>query len=553
MIEPHKHKDGYSKPIAHTIGRQTMNFLFALFIAGGCGFISLSYEIVWFRAYSFVSGSSPVVFGFILGFYLLGIALGSLFSRRYCKDDQDPKSMFAVLVSFIFVANILGYLVVPLLAEIATFASWWWSLPTVALGAGALGAVLPLVSHYAVPPDDLAGARVSYLYLANILGSTLGSLTTGFILMDWFGMAEISLILLITGVIIGILVAAFSDPKTRTKANLAGAFLVIVALFSGSTLYGSIYEKMQYKEDYTRGDQFKIVVENRHGVITVAQDNAVYGGGAYDGYINTDLRKDFWLSRPFTVGALSPIIGTTNENGEPEAELLMIGLAAGSWAKIISDLPGIKKLTIIEINPGYEELIRQFDEVSPLLDNPKIEIIYDDGRRWLLRHPDEKFHAIIQNTTWHWRAHATNLLSQDYNELVKEHLYPGGLSFFNTTDSIDVYQTAISVWPYTMRVLNHVACSTEPIHFDPSIWKDILHGLIVDGKSAFPPNCDKTQTSCTTEWEHYDELLRLPQTIHEAPISRGLENNQSLKESAREGDIITDDNMLSEWRVLWHD
>ena len=530
-----------------------MNFLFALFIAGGCGFISLSYEIVWFRAYSFVSGSSPVVFGFILGFYLLGIALGSLFSRRYCKDEQDPKSMFLILVYFIFAANILGYLVVPLLAEIATFASWWWSLPAVALGAGALGAVLPLVSHYAVPPDDLAGARVSYLYLANILGSTLGSLATGFLLMDWFGMADISLILLIAGVLIGVLVAAFSDPKTRSKALLAGAFLVITAFLSGSTLYGSIYEKMQYREDYSSGEQFKVIIENRHGVITVTQDNAVYGGGAYDGYINTDLRNGFWLSRPFSLAAFSPTIAATNENGEPEAELLMIGLASGSWAKVISEMDGVKKLTVIEINPGYEELIRQFDEVSPILNNPKVEIIYDDGRRWLLRNPDKKFHAIIQNTTWHWRAHSTNLLSKEHNELMKSHLYPGGLVFYNTTGSDDVYQTAIAVWPSTVRVLNHVACSTEPLHFDPKRWKNLLHDLVVDGVNIFPPNCDKTQTSCATEWEHYDELLRFPQTIHEPPISRGLENKESLNESTSGGEVITDDNMLSEWRVLWHE
>ena len=36
-----------------------MSLAAALFLAGLTGFISLSYEILWFRAISFVSGSSP--------------------------------------------------------------------------------------------------------------------------------------------------------------------------------------------------------------------------------------------------------------------------------------------------------------------------------------------------------------------------------------------------------------------------------------------------------------------------------------------------------------
>jgi len=33
------------------------------------GFIALSYEILWFRAISFVTGGAPAAFGLLLGFY----------------------------------------------------------------------------------------------------------------------------------------------------------------------------------------------------------------------------------------------------------------------------------------------------------------------------------------------------------------------------------------------------------------------------------------------------------------------------------------------------
>ena len=58
-----------------------MSFPLALLVSGFSGFIALSYEIIWFRAYSFVSQSSPQAFGLLLGAYLLGLAVGSLISN----------------------------------------------------------------------------------------------------------------------------------------------------------------------------------------------------------------------------------------------------------------------------------------------------------------------------------------------------------------------------------------------------------------------------------------------------------------------------------------
>jgi spermidine synthase len=42
------------------------------------------------------------------------------------------------------------------------------------------------------------------------------------------------------------------------------------------------------------------------------------------------------------------------------------------------------------------------------------------------------------NTTYHWRDHSTNLLSTDFLAIVRHHLNPGGVFFYNTTDSKEV-------------------------------------------------------------------------------------------------------------------
>ena len=49
-----------------------------------------------------------------------------------------------------------------------------------------------------------------------------------------------------------------------------------------------------------------------------------------------------------------------------------------------------------------------------MLHDPKVDIVIDDGRRWLNPPPDERFDVIVMNTTWHWRAHITDLLSTEF-------------------------------------------------------------------------------------------------------------------------------------------
>jgi spermidine synthase len=47
-------------------------------------------------------------------------------------------------------------------------------------------------------------------------------------------------------------------------------------------------------------------------------------------------------------------------------------------------------------------LIKKEPEVAPILTNPKIKIVTDDGRRWLRANPGRHFDAIVSNTTWHF-------------------------------------------------------------------------------------------------------------------------------------------------------
>jgi spermidine synthase len=504
-------------------------FWMAAILVGLTGFIALSYEILWFRVHSFVTGGSAMAFAAMLGAYLLGIAFGSLSSRRFCRGAPDRAALKA-LATFVLAANAAGFLVAPLSARLATVVPYPVILPLVVIAAGLLGATFPLICHYGLNPDHRAGSGLSYLYLFNIIGAAAGSLLTGFVLMDFMSTAQINLVLALLGVTLAgaITLMAGARPLVRLAACAGIALVCILATGPG---FSQFFERLQFKQDF-EGQQFADVVENRHGVITVTQSGAVYGGGMYDGVFNVDLMDDRnMIVRAFALSAFR----------EKPKRVLMIGLASGSWAQVMVHHPELEELVIVEINPGYLELIPEHPEVASLLDNPKAEIVIDDGRRWLNRHHGEKFDAIVMNTTWHWRAHTTNLLSVEFLQLMREHLNPGGVALYNTTGSPRVQRTACAVFPHVVRVLNNVIVSDSPLLPDRDAWRDTLLRYRIDGQPVIHPGRDDHQAEL-------DSILSLIDTMaDDTPAFDAMELRSSILRRTEEVELIRDDNMGTEW------
>lgn len=198
---------------------------------------------------------------------------------------------------------------------------------------------------------------------------------------------------------------------------------------------------------------------------------------------------------------------------------------------MVAHLPGVEHLTVVEINPGYVDVVAKHPEVSGLLTNPKVTLLWDDGRRWLRRHPDRRFDVIVMNTTMHWRAHATNLLSTEFLALARRRLSPGGLLYFNTTDSYDVQLTAARAFEHFMRVTNFVAVGDAPFRFDRERWRWLLETMRVEGRPAL-------DLADPAEKKVYDDLLGF----------NDMEPRWSILERyAKTKRVVTDDDMVTEW------
>ena len=86
--------------------------------------------------------------------------------------------------------------------------------------------------------------------------------------------------------------------------------------------------------------------------------------------------------------------------------------------------------------------------------------------------------------------------------MIRGHLNPGGLYYFNTTDSNEAIATALSVYPYGLRIINFLAVSDTPIVFDKQRWFSALLDFRIDGEKLIRPRE-------SGECRHFSGLQRL--------------------------------------------
>jgi spermidine synthase len=509
--------------------------LLALAAAGG--FVALSYKIFFFRTVSYATGSSSTAFAATLSAFLIGIASGSRQASDNCTALTREGAMRRA-VGALMKANLVGLLFLPLLGHLAWFERGivGVAILLVYLVARFWGSLLPYLAELGVAADGQAGMRTAWLYLANILGSAAGSILTGFVLMDHLGLVAIGVVLVVAGLacailLIGVLAMPRPEKILRLSLTLAIGLFALAAIPRWSA---NVLEDLQWKGAPLAMPLVQ-VLENRSGIIAVTQDGTVLGNGMYDGRFSTELAHDTnGIVRPYALSLFHPA----------PRDVLMIGLASGSWAQVIANNPDVASLTIVEINPGYLALIATAPEVASVLSNPKVAIITDDGRRWLRANPGRRFDAIVSNTTWHFRANTANLLSSEFLELAKDHLSPDGIFFYNTTDSDRVQRTGCLAFAYGARFVNHLVVSQAPIAWDFARWRRILESYRIDGRPVLDPARDQDRAALDRLMSWETSLAPQAAGNRERPI----ESCPDIMARTAGKRPITDDNMGTEWR-----
>lgn len=518
-----------------------------LLISASIGYISLTQETLWMRAVSYMTGGAPPVFAHVLGCFLVGIAIGALVSEIYSRRNENNPD--ADPARFISVSLLLGAVFYPVslwgVAWINSSARFhtmgiFSIYVAVAILAAIQGGIFPILCHLAVKKSENSTVDMSKVYMANILGCTVGPLLTGFWLMDLFTLQQLVLIITQLTLVLAIIVRPPAMGKWGATHILSLASLALIPMAHPSMMDG-LFEKLHYGSSTALGHRYKNIAQNRSGVIAVdyGENNTdiLYGGGMYDGNFNVDPYIDSnGITRAYYVGALHPKPRRTLE----------IGLASGSWSRVLMGYGAIEKHEIVEINPGYLDLISRYSPQKDLLNNPKVQIHIDDGRRWLQRNTDAKFDLILQNTTWHWRSGISNLLSKDYWEMCKTRLAEGGVVYFNTTHDVsrdvdgkftdDAAKTAAAVFKHVIKFQHFVAASDSPFNLTKDQIRENLMKFDLGDGAVFSTEDNKTVLERLVAVEQVD----LGDELRANPNCRVITDNNMACEFERKS--VTDSN-----------
>jgi spermidine synthase len=479
------------------------------------GFLSLSEEIVWVRTIGFAYQTMPPAFSFVLVCYLLGIAFGAALGKRICARAGNLYAAAAVLLSCAAISDVLtpvflGRVMSPSSVDLATPGL------VIVLTAGLKSVLFPIAHHLgSACQGPRVGRSMSRIYFGNILGATLGPLLTGFVALDHLSVDEcfeISAAACLLASVVCALKAA------RPRLLLVATASAIASLAASSLILPYPGSLAAFAIDSSLMNHF---IANRHGVIHTARmprSDHVFGGNVYDGMATVDVdANQNRMDRVYLVDLVSPA----------PRRVLFVGLSTGAWVRAIQGFPGVESIDVVEINPGYIALIRDYyPQLALLLTDPRVHVHIDDGRRWLRRNADTRFDVVVQNTTFHWRANIGNLLSREYFSEVSRHLNPGGVFIANTTGSFDVLATARAVFPHAYRYSNFVYASGQPLIPDANRLRDVRRP---DG--AF----------FTFDAAPAGSVAALLANAHLDPVEDFL-----AREKAK-ADIITDDNLLSEY------
>lgn len=485
------------------------------------GYISLSQEILWVKLISFATGSAPETFGEVLGFFLLGIAFGSLIGKQV--STKHSKKIKEYLGGVILVSAIIYYISIPVIS-LFTEAGFGIEVSYLLIFIIALlqGGIFTTLCFIGIKEGENVGIGVSRIYMANIVGSIAGPLITGFVMLDLFTIEQNVLIITYIALLLSFVVLMYSSIRRMYKYALLS--LIVFSGFSFNSIHSSFYNRTLEKLQGLNGENFKHSFQGRHGIITVSEEahgDIIYGNGMYDGRFNVGPESNSnGIDRAYLVASL---------HRRPK-DVLQIGLGSGSWTKVLADYENIESLTVIEINPGYAEAVSMYPEHGEILSNPKVKLVIDDGRRWLKRNPDKKFDMIIMNTTWNWRSFSTSLLSIDFLESVKEHLNNDGVIYYNTTGSHDVVITAAHVFKHIVKYSNVIAAGDNPFNLDDATKNINYLKFFRNGKPVL-------------EYKSNDEI-DIKRLMHVPLVDIG----ETVRKQYEEYPLITDDNLLTEYK-----
>ncbi len=415
------------------------------------GFAMMTVQAVLIRLGGLSMGSSPFTFAMVVAVFVLCIALGSL---AVSLPIRIPRSVIAVNQWLLLLSLGALYLLLedaPYWAHVLrtffrsepeVFYAYWFAvflglLAFVGLPVVFSGAVLPLLFHHLRYEVGDLGDLAGRLYSWNTIGSLLGALLGGFLLLFWLDLHEVYRVALAGLLAATVLLCARvlgrrSILAWGSLAAAAGIGLALLSAWPPEPFALGLF-RMRGPTPLThagptgffrdRADRLEVLFyeDDATNSIAVTRDRdsdgslSIVNNGKSDGNLVTDYPT-------MALTGLVPALLAANPT-----RAFVVGYGTGVTVGELAALPEVEEVVVAEISRGVLRAAPFFDPGNlGASTNPKVRLVRGDAYRVLLRTPG-RFDVIASEPSNPWMAGVEMLYSEDFLRQARMRLNPGGI------------------------------------------------------------------------------------------------------------------------------
>ncbi|WP_085993142.1 fused MFS/spermidine synthase [Oceanobacillus senegalensis] len=411
------------------------------------GFSSLSFEVYWTKILTLFFRDSIYDFTIVLSGFLTGIVIGSYICGKFIKKMRNPIFIFASLMIVnglitllcLFFIHQLPYLTNYLQSMNALYDkygdSYWimsivikygYSFLVMLLPTSLFGAIFPIVSQICVKNQQEIGGKIGYIQTLNTLGSTLGSLLSGFVFISFIGIHQSMILTSILIFSIGLALFVY----TPWKSNKLKTYVIAISII-GIILVISIvpaWDKLRMSTSFLEPNQeiekaldLHYYHEDAFGITSVVEFTPWDQKYLVTNRIYTQNTSDLMgLEDHRRLGHI-PLLLMENPN-----DVLIIGLGAGITTSGVSE-HNVDSIDVVEISEGVKNAAKYFSEENKdILNDANINFIIEDGRNYLST-TQKKYDVIISDIIFPMSSGSSSMFSKEYYDFAKKRLSNNGM------------------------------------------------------------------------------------------------------------------------------
>jgi len=414
------------------------------------GFAMMCLQTVLIRVGGLALGASHFSFAMLVATFVLCIAIGSLAVSPFERIPRWVVAacplalgvLLAALYPIIDYAPYGAHLLRSLFQSVdPAFYPYYLSvsfsiLVIFAVPLGLSGAALPLIFHALRDEVGELGGLAGRIYGWNTVGSLLGALLGGYVLLFWLDLHHVYrlavIAVLVASGLLGVRVAERSRIGTAAVTAVAIGAIALLPPWDPRLLSAGFFRQRTASDAAWQGPEALLARsvaldmpfydDDPTATVTVIEYRV---GGTKTLAIKTNGKPDGSLVSDYPTMALAGLIPCMM--AERCRKAFVIGLGTGVTAGELADLDDMERVLVAEISPGVIEASPLFDRGNRgASKNPKVEFVRSDAYRALL-HSDESWDVIVSEPSNPWVVGVEMLYSREFLEAARDRLSPGGV------------------------------------------------------------------------------------------------------------------------------